>query len=734
MKWFKKSGDTPRLLSLSPLRVDQSEQRLLVTPSMSGNDEVARPSHSRRSRIDQSGGTWSPRKSSSNCYRINNTSSTSSSTSNDVVNLNSSYHLSSQQKSKTLNALLTNRQQSVEEDFQNFQKTHQRKTLERSGNLEKRSFGDEDKNPDGSLKIGDIHNLLHTSTPKSKVKIDSLCFTAKLKSMSDRYLKASTHRILAKLYRQQNSTEYDLTTLETSTLNDQPDDHPGRTRTNITPNNSAISNISHRRKRGTAKLRSFSYGALPGVEEFRKSEFMFTDTSRTEDNSGASNLFDKTANKSEDPSTDNLDTRLQQETTDQDFARASSASFDRTRQQFEDYSEGATSNFFAGNKETNEDCDSGIMVNDSSSVLACSVVENDNTRQEELPKLELIRPTRCASLDRKRILRSQDFHPNQSRQRKLSSDVSCASNIHQDIIYCQDVPIHKTSIVIGTETSAKDNLTMKIHVPLPPKEKLKRKASEFRLVRLVKKLDDEDLGIVIKQDDFCIIEQIVEGGLADREGTLRPGDEIVNIGNQRLAKLPLVQVEAILASTGKIVDLVIRRRVVDVVDLKLPTPVDIDYKSLATSCLDITKPPELTQTKTELLPQDQNIITKRRQSIEQTFSSMNFCTLPRRPKSSACTFHTVLFEKGQGKKSLGFTVVGGRDSPKGNMGIFIKSILESGQAADDGRLKAGDEILAVNGNVFDNLSHSEAVAVFKGIKSGPVALHVCRRGLKGVKG
>lgn len=70
-----------------------------------------------------------------------------------------------------------------------------------------------------------------------------------------------------------------------------------------------------------------------------------------------------------------------------DFARASSASFDRTRQQFEDYSEGATSNFFAGNKETNEDCDSGIMVNDSSSVLACSVVENDNTRQEELPKL-----------------------------------------------------------------------------------------------------------------------------------------------------------------------------------------------------------------------------------------------------------------------------------------------------------------------------------------------------------
>lgn len=136
-------------------------------------------------------------------------------------------------------------------------------------------------------------------------------------------------------------------------------------------------------------------------------------------------------------------------------------------------------------------------------------------------------------------------------------------------------------------------------------------------------------------------------------------------------------------------------------------------------------------------------------------STTNFCTLPRRPRSSVCSFHTVIFEKGNGKKGLGFTIVGGRDSPRGALGIFVKSILPGGQAAEDGRLRAGtlnnkkgllltdvvgkiilkwillccagDELLAVNGEVCHDLTHSEAVAIFKKIKCGPVVLHICRR-------
>ncbi|XP_066247023.1 uncharacterized protein [Euwallacea similis] len=116
----------------------------------------------------------------------------------------------------------------------------------------------------------------------------------------------------------------------------------------------------------------------------------------------------------------------------------------------------------------------------------------------------------------------------------------------------------------------------------------------------------------------------------------------------------------------------------------------------------------------------------RKFSLSSATRTQGSNTAPSKP-STKISDKTVTFCKGPGKKSLGFSVVGGKDSPKGPIGIYVKTVFKEGQAAESGVLHEGDELLSINGKSFQGLSHLEAVALFKSIKCGEVLIEVVSR-------
>ena len=82
---------------------------------------------------------------------------------------------------------------------------------------------------------------------------------------------------------------------------------------------------------------------------------------------------------------------------------------------------------------------------------------------------------------------------------------------------------------------------------------------------------------------------------------------------------------------------------------------------------------------------------------------------------------TIRLEKGA--DGLGFTIVGGRGSPHGDLPIYVKNVFDTGAAAKEGSLKRGHQILAVNGQSLEGASHEEAVKLLKHLQ-GVIELEV----------
>ncbi|KAK6642917.1 hypothetical protein RUM43_004419 [Polyplax serrata] len=282
----------------------------------------------------------------------------------------------------------------------------------------------------------------------------------------------------------------------------------------------------------------------------------------------------------------------------------------------------------------------------------------------------------------------------------------------------------------------------------------------LQLYRVPKVHENEVLGIQlavreVDNESRYYIKYIDPSGAAFRDGRLKVNDEVVKVNGRLLRGLPFPEEAKALLKHHSITNnnpSGCDEFYVDVVTLHNGETVNQFRRSLSQVNLSPKAggegPKVINCAKHGLVTiEPETKMENPKRTEEKRKSGGTFPTT-----GSVISHHTVIFRKGAGCKSLGFSIVGGRDSPKGKMGIFIKTIFTNGQAADDGTLHegdcivetgrrmvnssntqvvyfSGDEILTVNEDSLQGMSHEEAISVFKKIKSGPVLITVGRRKL-----
>ncbi|XP_015609599.1 uncharacterized protein LOC107274709 isoform X2 [Cephus cinctus] len=273
----------------------------------------------------------------------------------------------------------------------------------------------------------------------------------------------------------------------------------------------------------------------------------------------------------------------------------------------------------------------------------------------------------------------------------------------------------------------------------PPK-----RVRRCRLIQLAKRDPKESLGIRLAQqrsgDIRYIVVQLENDGIAHRDGRLRLGDEIVEVEGKELRTLEtLEEVQDFLKSfKGNRVQLMTayEETVPQVFTNSTIIPGEYEYLENAKNLSNISlrniqkkqglnnKNPASSDQSVDLRKRPDflplTVLGKDRKDAETALESIQ-------ESHQYLTKHIAKFEKGYGKPSLGFSIVGGRDSPRGEMGIFVRRIFPGGQADVSKRLLQGDEILSLNGKVLRGYTHQEVIELFKAVREGPVELEIARR-------
>lgn len=236
------------------------------------------------------------------------------------------------------------------------------------------------------------------------------------------------------------------------------------------------------------------------------------------------------------------------------------------------------------------------------------------------------------------------------------------------------------------------------------------------------KVPGQGLGLSIvgrRNDTGVFVSDVVKGGIAEADGRLQAGDQILSVNGEDLKNATQdVAAAALKRTSGRVI--------LEVARLKHGT----SSRPSSMSSLPNMQPG------TESLSSMENIAVQIPLDFEQQEvgpSSSSGLPPVGLPPSSSMVQEVVelvqsdeegeempleakIIELERGPEGLGFSIVGGHGSPHGDLPIYVKTVFPTGAAARDGRLKRGDQIIAVNGESLVGVAHESAVAMLKRTK------------------
>ncbi|XP_069993996.1 multiple PDZ domain protein isoform X5 [Penaeus vannamei] len=282
---------------------------------------------------------------------------------------------------------------------------------------------------------------------------------------------------------------------------------------------------------------------------------------------------------------------------------------------------------------------------------------------------------------------------------------------------------HQKALSVLRQTPSKDKEKVKMVVYREEGSQKEEDLYDIITVQLTKK-SGKGLGLSIvgrKNGPGVFISDVVPGGVAESDGRLMQGDQILEVNDKDLRQATQEQAAAILKCAPGSVSMKLGRlkagkKANSNNNANNTWPVTISDSSPEGSTKVPPEPP-VPIPRTHLPPLIQpHHLPPQTPPLQQQQQQIQ----PKEPQETS-GIRTILLERRD--DGLGFSIVGGFGSNLGDLPIYVKSVFERGAAAREGSLRRGDQILEVNGESLAGLTHAEAVYILKEAR-GTVALTI----------